>query len=227
METPVRAQWGGSVLFRPAAFVFLALLVVALTAASVYFSSPPGEPRQFAHAPGIASVDSPKGLDVSLSLNATSIKSGQSVAISVDLTNVEQESNYIGAAGLWAAPGFQDGPCGNVNFPMGYEILEGDQTLSTFKDVSPLMLYTPGIYSCPMILAQVIGYRFEPLSNLVSLYQESSAGPVLTEKANVTVAFSGTWDNTGAFHAFNPGSYTVVAGDEWGDVVLMHFSVLA
>jgi hypothetical protein len=48
---------------------------------------------------------------------------------------------------------------------------------------------------------------------------------------NATLEVSGYWTWNGAdpssavHHLFEPGVYTVAAGDEWGDVVLLHFTV--
>jgi hypothetical protein len=41
-------------------------------------------------------------------------------------------------------------------------------------------------------------------------------------------SYTGYWTGslaTAAFHPFPPGVYTVLAEDEWGDVVLLHFTV--
>jgi hypothetical protein len=81
-----------------------------------------------------------------------------------------------------------------------------------------------------MILTDISSYVFQPLSDSAAVFQMSESTAVFTAGMNAEFepAPTGYWasNNVGAtFTNFEPGVYTVVAGDEWGAVVVVHFTV--
>jgi len=118
--------------------------------------------------------------------------------------------------------------------PIGLMVLQGNYGLGNFTTGAPLTLFNSTYAtSCTAQLYPTKYYIFEPLSDFADAFDSRgySAG-------NQTIAFSlsssGYW--TGgygisisnappSFHAY-AGAYTVVAADEWGSVVIEHFSVL-
>jgi hypothetical protein len=81
-----------------------------------------------------------------------------------------------------------------------------------------------------MILAGIFSYGFQPLSDTAAIFQmpESDAAFTLEMKTEFEPAPTGYWtgnvQNT-TLTDFEPGVYTVVAGDEWGALVVLHFTV--
>jgi predicted secreted protein len=75
-----------------------------------------------------------------------------------------------------------------------------------------------------MLLRLITGYLFQPMSNNAT---------VLPGKGEVSMAtrisLSGTYNMTGGqpnmLIPFTPGTYTVVAGDEWGNLAFAYFVV--
>jgi hypothetical protein len=81
-----------------------------------------------------------------------------------------------------------------------------------------------------MILADISSYVFQPLSDTAAVFQMSESTAVSTMEMNTEFepAPTGYWasNNVGAtFTNFEPGVYTVVGGDEWGALVVLHFTV--
>jgi hypothetical protein len=77
-----------------------------------------------------------------------------------------------------------------------------------------------------LILSEINAYAFQPSGDTADLFQLGGTDPVLTEEMNVQIHPTGYWiGSPGALTSFFPGVYTVVAGDEWGAIVVLHFTV--
>jgi hypothetical protein len=116
------------------------------------------------------------------------------------------------------------GPCGSLNFPMGFEIMRGNLTLDQVKNGESLQLYSPGIYSCPMMLSSIQSYVFSPSSNDATVMGSCTPSACFSENMSASMTFSGEYGLLG-FRSFAPGLYTLVGGDEWGGLTLLHFAV--
>lgn len=85
-----------------------------------------------------------------------------------------------------------------------------------------------------MFIMDIASYTFQPLSNMatISTTNSTTLGFFFTMPINSTVVANGYWSvsSSGAelqeLHSFSPGIYTVVGGDEWGQLVLLHFVVV-
>jgi hypothetical protein len=152
----------------------------------------------------------------------------------------------MSATGLfqWVQPGCGSGGSG----PVGFELLQGNYGLNNFTSGRALWLQ-------PSILVSICqgpvwlppdGYTFEPLSDAAGFFGGRSIFPVVVSGTWSTFWLgSGPWGGMTAFAGdcpgapplnspsacpltskpFAPGVYTVVAGDEWGQVALLHFTV--
>jgi hypothetical protein len=180
------------------------------------------------------------GLELSLSLNSSSISTGQGIAATVRETNLLSRSDNVPVAEYWpecildecmvtsvSAGELALGPCGPVNFPVGMVVLQGNYGPLNVSQAEALEIYQPGT-SCPAVLsgqASVTGFDFQPSSDNATLIGTCHAvAGCLREIINPMVSFSGYWSG-GAFTSLPNGVYTVVAGDEWGDVAMVHFTV--
>ena len=164
------------------------------------------------------------GLELHLSLNATSIASGQSVSLTVWMYNPSPYQTEAAYSGKWAVQGMGVGPCGPVNYPMGFVIMKGNLSLAQVKDGAPLQLYGPGIIACPMILLYVEGYIFPSHNSFATIVGSCSPSECMASNMSASSTFSGDYSLLG-FQSFSPGLYTVVGGDEWGGLTLLHFAV--
>jgi hypothetical protein len=175
-----------------------------------------------------ASSESADGLSLSLSLDSTSYQPGQAVIITIDETNTLPKTNNVPASDKWPLSALGVGPRGPINYPFGVTIFQGNYSSSDVLFATPLKLYNPqAVYGCPMILSGISTYVFQPSSSTAAIFQNSSASPVLTESMNSEVESMGYWvaSPNETLTEFDPGVYTVVGGDEWGSLVVVHFTV--
>jgi hypothetical protein len=173
---------------------------------------------------------SANGLSLSLSLDSATYQPGQQVSIVIDEQNTLGIANKINASEKWPVSGLSVGPCGTLNYPFGVAIFQGDYTAANVSSAIPLQIYEPGIYHCPMILAGISSYVFQPLSDTAAIFQMSESGTAYTMemKTEFEPAPTGYWIGNApnaTLTDFQPGVYTVVAGDEWGALVVLHFTV--
>ena len=176
--------------------------------------------------PQSASIkDTPLGLNLSVAMNTTLLQSGQGIEIIISEANILNTTNTINASTHWQFSPLSLGPCGTYNYPMGLAICQGYYTSANISTAESLELY--GAEVCPMYILFIASYTFQPLSNMASI---NSPNPGSSIAMNSTVAASGYWavnlEGQREFSNFSPGIYTVVGGDEWGQLVILHFLVI-
>jgi hypothetical protein len=176
------------------------------------------------------SSNSTNGLSLSLSLDGTTYPPGQEVSIAVYEKNTLPTINDVPAADnlpseLTEATGFTNEPS---PFPFGLAVFQGNYTLSNYSNATPLIIYDP---SKVYIGTQVVGptsYSFQPLSDIAVLEGGSYSSSTGDLKIQYELQLNGSWSGNppgDVLNNFNPGVYTVVAGDEWGALVFLHFTV--
>jgi hypothetical protein len=174
-----------------------------------------------------STVISRYGLSLTLSLNSTTYHPGEQISVTINERNILPIENKIHAANRWPVQGLNLGPCGTLNYPFGISILRGYYDARDVAAITPLQLFDPNAaYHCPAILA-VIYYTFEPWSDTAAIYTGDGWEP---DSINMTarVTASGFWTGSrpnASFSNFTPGIYTIVGGDEWGALVVLHFTI--
>jgi hypothetical protein len=174
-----------------------------------------------------STVISRYGLSLTLSLNSTTYHPGEQVTVTINEMNILPIRNKIHAADGRPIAGLTLSPCGTFNYPFGISILQGYYDAKDVGDITPLQLFDPNAFPlCPVILAAVY-YTFQPWSNIATIYTGYDSQPWSTNlTAQVTSA--GFWVGgccNATFSNFTPGIYTIVGGDEWGALVVLHFTV--
>jgi hypothetical protein len=189
----------------------------------------------------VYATNSTNDLNLSMTLSNLTISPGQAISLVIDEANMLNMTNNVNASGNWLLY-LARGPCGPLNDPMGVAFFKGYYTASNILGAESLGIYKPGTYSCPAIF-DVNSYGFQPLSDNATIFVESglaqhgtmiwSSKPLATWPMNADITVSGYWtDNpldymgtSAVFHNFEPGIYTVVGGDEWGQLLILHFEV--
>lgn len=221
-------KWGISV----PKVVFLALIIIvsaAIGVVSTTGTSAQGTGTTTAKT-GTSVVSSVNDLNLSLSLGSTLISPGQVVSVKISEWNTLPVENSVPSAHGWPLRSLTLGPCGTLNLPVGIEIARGFYTSSNISSAQALELGESGAYSCPAILANINSYEFEPNSDVAGFGVGCGlAVPCSTE--NLTEKISSTTNSTGywmgeTFSNFTSGVYTVVGGDEWGTLSILHFYVV-
>ena len=207
----------------------LAVVTLAIVSGALLERGPYLTSDDYAPAASSVSIQSIHGLQLYLTVNGTSVPKGEGVLISVWMYNPFSQDLQVSAANQWRYEGFGTGPCGPLNLPMGILVFSGNLSLGDLQSAEPLQLYEgpPVAYHCSVDYA-ISGFVFHPLG--VNATYIDVCGPALScqgSTASITagMVFSGSYVG-GSFRNFEPGDYTVVGGDEWGGVVLLHFVVL-
>jgi hypothetical protein len=174
-----------------------------------------------------STVISKYGLSLTLSLNSTTYHPGEQIPITIHEKNILAKENNIHVANAWPVQGLSLGPCGTLNYPFGISILQGYYDAKSVAAITPLQLFDPNaFYHCPAIMAAV-SYNFQPWSDIAAIYTGHYFEPYSIDMtAEVTSA--GFWTGSrpnATFSNFTPGIYTIAGGDEWGALVILHFTI--
>jgi hypothetical protein len=194
--------------------------------------SPASLQTALAGFPNAASAQSAHSLALSLSLDSTSYQPGQNLSIVIDEQNTLSRTNHVPGASRWPLKGLTLSICGTEYYPFGVLIARGYYTTSNIVKSAPLCFYNADMinHGCHVmpIGASSRYYDVAPSSDIISDTYSSTLG-YLSLKCDLTVG--GYWakdsenDEYPAFHAFELGIYTVAAGDEWGALIILHFTV--
>jgi hypothetical protein len=203
-------------------------MLLNATLASTLLSEPNGLPKS------TFVINEASGLRFSLTLNQSSLASGQYVIFQVDDQNVLSTSNRLNQSSDWRASGLGVSPCGALGVghpPIAFAIFRGYYTESNLWLANHLTLYSPGAYSCPRIGLDWSWYVFAPNNDSAEFYGGCNLSPCFTAPMRLNDAFTGFWSGTPlvssaeTFQIFPHGVYTIVGGDEWGDLAVLHFVV--
>jgi hypothetical protein len=167
-------------------------------------------------------------LSLTISLNSTTYNSGEQICVNIEEKNILPTENEVHAASNWPVHGLTLTPCGRFYYPFGIAILQGYYGSENVTGATPLEIFDPNVlYTCPAIIAAV-SYDFSPWSNSADVYNGYEFMPWsvnMTTRVTSGGFWTGSYPNA-IFSNFTPGIYTVAGGDEWGALVILHFTVL-
>ncbi len=150
--------------------------------------------------------------------------SGATIGISVSDYNPASSTLNLSKGSDWAVDGLGTGWCPSLYLPFGIAVLRGVYTAANVSQAEPLEIFP--MVACPMIVMYIEGYSFQPMSDNASILP---GGGVATMATGISA--SGTYGAAGSeinqFSPFAPGTYTVVAGDEWGNLAFAYFTVVS
>jgi hypothetical protein len=205
--------------------VVIVLLPVIFAAAGC--SNPPAQTK-LTDSINAAAFKSANGLELSLSLDATTYQLYQDVSIVIDEKNTLSKTNRVSASNKWPLSGLSLGPC-NQGSPFGVAVFSGYYSSADVLKGTPLVIFDPnGVYHCPAFSwAEGAVYEFKPLSDnatvVGSCVPPCSCDLQINQELQLSHYWTGSYPAT--INSFDPGIYTVVAGDEWGALVVLHFTV--
>ena len=177
------------------------------------------------------SVSNPTlGIRLDLSVGSTSIKAGDDITITIGEHNTRSVENQIATASNLKIRGLSLGPC-NFDSPTGLAIMRGYYTKDSIATGLHLALWHPGMYFCQADIV-VDSYIFDPASSLATIVTYQGPNTSFKLQTENQVHFSGSWtEGTQPFQEdailqpFSRGMYTLVGGDEWGDILVLNFTV--
>jgi hypothetical protein len=175
-----------------------------------------------------ASSNTSNGLKLTLLVDATPNVQHQ-ISITLDETNTLSGINDVPVSDNWLCKGLGVAPC-NFTSPYGIAVFSGDYNSSNISTATPLTLYDPHVARLCPTNNPVISYSFQPSLDWAQVI-ENPANPLNnSQQMKYELTINGYWpdDNFSSnsqLTNFAPGVYTVVAGDEWGALVVVHFTV--
>jgi hypothetical protein len=169
-----------------------------------------------------------QNLELRLSVNASSTggpDGNVTVSISADEYNTLATTNNVSKATEWGLEGLSLGSCGMQAYPFGVALYSGTYTAGNVSRATPLQIYP--LVPCPLFIRLVTGYLFQPTSDLAVVLPSGPNATATPMAADVTA--TSVYGTNGAPSSspapLRPGTYTLAAGDEWGSVVLAHFTI--
>ena len=199
-------------------FVLMALLATAVLGVAAFLL-----PAQKGAGPVSATGSGGSGLVLNLSINGSSVAQGQTVKVSISETNSLSSMNNVTAAQKWGTT-FSLGRC-SANYPFGMVLLKGYYTLQNFAQGEKVPLQSPvQNYLCVKPLFSTNYYHFLPKSD-TAVVQVGMGNQTVTLPMETSISITGYWTAQGNFTPLQHGTYTLVAGDEWGAFALLRFSV--
>jgi hypothetical protein len=183
-------------------------------------------------------LNSSNGLGLSIQVahpyNASDTILYGNFTITIKESNFLNSVNNVTEANEWKYTQDSLSPCGPdpMAYPVRFAVVQGLYGQDNYNSSKALPLYNPGnLYPCGKV--EVLGgpyaYGFQPLSDAFSFPSGSTQQEV--GAASLTISTRGYWTGgqnnvPAAFKTFPSGYYTVIAADEWGNVVLLQFYAL-
>jgi hypothetical protein len=168
----------------------------------------------------------PSGFILTLELNTTSVKPNGSLSLEITEFNPAPYDINISASNRWYLPSLNDLPCNAGAIPFGFEIFRGYYSLGNLssgenviefaQDQFPHGCFNNGNPNSFTIPAASLNL------NLIGFYQVYAING--SSMANNIYPYKWTVNSLGSSQ---PAVYTIVVGDEWGDVAVLNFSVIA
>lgn len=199
-------------------------LIVAVAVGTVvvtngpFLYGPVAAPRQ---TPASAHVNSPDGLRLTLSLDSSTVMSGQPVTVEVSETNTLSSQLNISSSSRWPTVGLRTGSCYASVYPFGFALFSGRYTQANLSGAAPLQVF-PAV-PCPLFMRLVTGYLFEAGGGSAVILPGTGPATLMAVNATITGTYDGA--SSGGAQPLPSGTYTVVAGDEWGAVVFLYLDV--
>jgi hypothetical protein len=155
--------------------------------------------------------------------------SNGNLTIKVDETNLLDSVNHVKGINGWNYSPFSLNPWDNcaAGLSDGFGIASGYYDENNSTPANTLRLYDAanGQISCSESI-YVHAYSFQPMSDNLTNYSDNPNQ--FTETTALTESLSGYWNASGSsFQHFTPGVYTVIGADQWGNVLLPHFTVIS
>jgi hypothetical protein len=169
------------------------------------------------------------GLSLSISVSPQLIKPGYPIHIVISESNTLSKMNNLPVSDKWPISGLSVGNCETESYPFGVAFFQGSYTTANISSTTPLELYDPNTVEigCISPVFNVTGYDFKSSSDIATLDGGAINGSATFEmSAEVIGGINWVGSPPNAVQQyFEPGVYTVAGGDEWGNMVILHFTV--
>ncbi len=229
---------------REAVAVFVVVLV-AVSAGAGYFAGvwtaaqPPRGPTSECDFTLSCSVKSPSGIVLTMSIWGTTVRPNTSLTFEIDEFNPTSRVVNLSYANSWDLLSLRSTwRCFNGAPPYGIAAFRGYYTLQNITSAKDVLLDNKGPHSCPasVLAMRPTVFSMSPWSNRMQVrYDDGWNMTLWGYNDQIFIVNYGTTSTpdmpniSGGFllGSTQPGVYTIVGGDEWGALLLFHFSVKA
>jgi hypothetical protein len=195
--------------------IVLAVIVVTIFAA--LFIPPYVYPSHDVFQPSVT-LDSPFGFTLHLTVNSTTVSSEGTILLTGWVNSTSAVVENVTTSNSWGVPQAKlwERAC-TAGWPLGVGVMQGHYTHDNYT-LGTLVSIPQPLLSCPVQVATPSYFLFEPHSSkaLVDIAGTPSFWTIQSSLA-FEVYTSGA--------QLNPGVYTAVLADEWGDVLTTNFQV--
>ena len=211
------------------------------------FTTPPAGSETVVPGNGTMSSVSTNGIELTTSINATGVSSGEGLAVALSISNTLPTVNNVATSNDWSFQGVPVAlwPACYFSMPAEVAVLDGNYS----ADELPLVAGAEFQYQCAEG-GTVHRVAFQPQSDKASLTGVMCGGSCIngtmgTYGLSFNFTTKGYWDLEYLANSLNvpilgqqtngqpyslpfvPGVYTVAVADEWGQVDVLHFEVVA
>jgi hypothetical protein len=160
------------------------------------------------------------GLRLTLRLDSPVVRFGSPIILSIDLSNyLTGPLNFSTTTNFpQFGPYYLKSPCDSLIYPMGVEIANGTWGYQNLTSARFLQLL-PLSHGCSGSLSY---FYFSGPGNIVTVSEQG--GRTYSLVLNMTLSYSGYYMNN-QFQSLEPGPYTCVAVDQFGQMVILYFTV--
>ncbi|MDG6914903.1 MAG: hypothetical protein JRN58_04080 [Nitrososphaerota archaeon] len=171
------------------------------------------------------------GLELLLSVNSTTIPSEDAISVNASVVDARPTPVNVSASSVWPISGLTSGVCDFGPGPVGIAFFRGYYGENNVSGAEAIDIWPP--IACPASdVLNATSFEFLPHSDAANYsgyfgsYANSTKG---VSSTRATVGASPYAANgTGFYYSLDsalPATYTLAAGDEWGQLVLLHFDV--
>lgn len=179
----------------------------------------------------VETTNSTVGLELLLTVNSTTIPSEDSIAVNASVVDTRSAPVNVSASSAWPIRGLVSGVCDLGPGPIGIAFFRGYYRANNVSSANAIDVWP--LITCPASgVLNATSFVFLPHSDAANYsgyfgsYANSTKGMSSTR---ATVGASPYAANgTGFYSSLDsalPATYTLAAGDEWGQLVLLHFDV--
>ncbi len=202
-------------------FLYLAATIVFPVGGQVNIQSNVGKQTECGFST-LCMAENPSGFILTVALSSTNVEPNGSFGIGLSLYNPTMVRVNMSWSNDWLLRGLTWGPCGGGTYPFGVMIFRGYYALSNVTLGRDVLTY--GEEFCVYHQNETA----PSLSPMTSLVPESlpAYGQVYAMQGK-TLNEGNFTSSVSSIGSSEPAVYTLVAGDEWGDFTVLHFSVSA
>lgn len=180
-------------------------------------------------------AENPSGLLLTLTINTTEVRPDGAFGVGISEYNPTTHFVNMSKSNNWQLVGLSWGPCDGGTYPFGIAIFRGYYTLANVSTAKNVLTY--GFTFCvshpdetaPSIspLASLVPESLPDFGQIYAINGNTINYTSSTVQGNTTSVVHPSSSTVNSLGSAEPAVYTIAAGDEWGDLTLLHFAVVA